>query len=436
MTDPGTPASGCDGGRPLRRSASQASGLLAVAAASRCSPGRLFFGLAVLYAPLPRLVVLVIVAALRRAGVVSACGRLFGRGRLAGLAGHVMKATVEALPQPAFMLDATGVVRYANGSAASVSRNPAGRRLSRSPSGARNSARRSESRGPASRRRWSSASRARRPTSMRCTLSPVARRASGALHPGHLRRVSGAAGDRPHAGRFRRQCQPRTAHAARLADRVHRDAARPGARRPGGARAIPRRHGGAGAAHAPADRRSAVAVAHRDAASTAGPPARSTSARVCEQSPTRCSRSARSATWSSRSSAGRRRSMVIGDRDELVQVVEEPGGERAEIRRVRRAGRASSSARAAAGRLAARRACATTGRASPPEQLPRLTERFYRVERRQPRSKRGTGLGLAIVKHIVNRHRGQLDDRKRARRTALGFTIVLAAAGGTTTHEN
>ncbi len=41
-----------------------------------------------------------------------------------------------------------------------------------------------------------------------------------------------------------------------------------------------------------------------------------------------------------------------------------------------------------------------------PKHIPRLTERFFRVERDQTAEKTGTGLGLAIVKHIVNRHRG------------------------------
>jgi two-component system phosphate regulon sensor histidine kinase PhoR len=48
-----------------------------------------------------------------------------------------------------------------------------------------------------------------------------------------------------------------------------------------------------------------------------------------------------------------------------------------------------------------------------PEHVPRLTERFYRIDADISRKKKGTGLGLAIVKHIVTRHRGQLSIKSK-----------------------
>ena len=53
-------------------------------------------------------------------------------------------------------------------------------------------------------------------------------------------------------------------------------------------------------------------------------------------------------------------------------------------------------------------AVADEGQGIAPHHIPRLTERFYRVDDHRGREVGGTGLGLAIVKHIVNRHRGRL----------------------------
>jgi two-component system phosphate regulon sensor histidine kinase PhoR len=101
--------------------------------------------------------------------------------------------------------------------------------------------------------------------------------------------------------------------------------------------------------------------------------------------------------------------VVIGDRDELTRVFENlienglkygGGGKRVEITLER--------IDAAEGPGEAVVAVRDYGAGIPPEHLPRLTERFYRVDVGHSRAEGGTGLGLALVKHIVNRHRGRL----------------------------
>jgi two-component system, OmpR family, phosphate regulon sensor histidine kinase PhoR len=58
----------------------------------------------------------------------------------------------------------------------------------------------------------------------------------------------------------------------------------------------------------------------------------------------------------------------------------------------------------------------------PAEHIPRLTERFYRVDRSRSRDTGGTGLGLAIVKHVLQRHHAELDVKSEVGR---GSTFVV-----------
>jgi two-component system, OmpR family, phosphate regulon sensor histidine kinase PhoR len=67
-----------------------------------------------------------------------------------------------------------------------------------------------------------------------------------------------------------------------------------------------------------------------------------------------------------------------------------------------------------------------TGIGIPPEHLPRLSERFYRIDQGRARQTGGTGLGLAIVKHVMIRHEGRLDIQSAPGRGSA-FSLVFPA---------
>jgi len=63
-----------------------------------------------------------------------------------------------------------------------------------------------------------------------------------------------------------------------------------------------------------------------------------------------------------------------------------------------------------------------------PQHIPRLTERFYRVDRSRSRETGGTGLGLAIVKHIAIRHHAKLEISSEQGKGSV-FSLVFQATG-------
>jgi len=124
---------------------------------------------------------------------------------------------------------------------------------------------------------------------------------------------------------------------------------------------------------------------------------------------------------------------VAGERDELIQLFQnlihnaikygKPGGH---VWVTIGMGPDSARGRRAAGSMVSI-TIKDDGEGIPREAIPRLTERFYRVDVKRSREKGGTGLGLAIVKHIVNRHQGRLTIESQPGEGSQ-FTILLPAS--------
>ena len=125
--------------------------------------------------------------------------------------------------------------------------------------------------------------------------------------------------------------------------------------------------------------------------------------------------------------------IVSGDRDELLRVAEnlienaiKYGAAEGTDRRVK----VSASREETNGVIVVQ----DFGAGIAPEHLPRLTERFYRIDAGASRAKGGTGLGLAIVKHIVARHRGRMTIESRPG-SGASFRVVLPLFIGETARK-
>ena len=118
--------------------------------------------------------------------------------------------------------------------------------------------------------------------------------------------------------------------------------------------------------------------------------------------------------------------MLLVDPDQMLQVVTNlvenaikygAAGKLVQVRLLRETG-----SRGPVVRLAV----ADRGEGIDPLHIPRLAERFYRVDGHRSREKGGTGLGLAIVKHIAHRHRGKLAIESQPGKGAT-FSVILPA---------
>ena len=160
---------------------------------------------------------------------------------------QLLDAVIASLPDAAIVLDRDGAGRRVQRARARHRAGACARRA-RLAGAARPGSGRGGARGRGRRRRAQRRvrpARAGRPL-VHGACPPARRRAAGRLDPAGVPRPHAAAPRRGDARRLRRQCEPRTAHAARGAVRLHRHAAGHRARRRAGARALPRHHEDAG----------------------------------------------------------------------------------------------------------------------------------------------------------------------------------------------
>jgi two-component system phosphate regulon sensor histidine kinase PhoR len=126
---------------------------------------------------------------------------------------------------------------------------------------------------------------------------------------------------------------------------------------------------------------------------------------------------------------------IVGDHDQMAQVLQNLIDNAVKYGREGGTVRVSLAAAVPGGKWPTRPgvvlAVADDGPGIPRAHVPRLTERFYRVDKGRSRNAGGTGLGLAIVKHIVNRHRGQLAiESEEGRGATFSVWLPLAPRSG------
>ena len=237
--------------------------------------------------------------------------------------------------------------------------------------------------------------------------APRRRRASVRLRPGVPRhhRIEEARDD---AAGFRRQRQPRAANAAHCDPRLRRDTALGSARRSRARPQVPVGHRPAFGASEPPDRRPLDPLgprARQDGAEEGGSAAPALVDEVLEvlrreaqRGDVVLAKEMPADLPADPGDADRLQQVLINLADNAVKYT--PAGGRVTVR-----ARAIGTAR----RRRSRSPSPIPGSAFHADDLPRLTERFYRVDKARSRELGGTGLGLAIVKHIVQAHGGRLE---------------------------